>query len=70
MWRWFQSTYDKIDSWEMSPKWRDACKKINAMLPEVVAKALLSYIQSQYKKSEEIAEISIGNLKKALDDIL
>lgn len=70
IWKWFQSAYDRIDSWDMSPSMKFVCKQISAKIPDVVAKALLTYIKGQYDKSEDIAMATFKSIKEKLNEIV
>ena len=70
MWKWFQKSADKIQSWQWSPEMANTVQKINDAMPEVISKALIGYIKTQYEKSEDIAMQSLRAIKSQLSNIV
>ena len=70
MWKWFQKAYDKIDAMQWSPEMANTVQKINDAMPEVISKALIGYIKTQYEKSEDIAMQSLRAIKSQLSKIV
>lgn len=71
MWRWFQKTYDKIDSWDFPEEWKPAIQQLNDMIPKVVADSLLAYIKDNYKEANYKAKDKvreIGDILKSVAD--
>ena len=72
-WNWFQTTYDKLDEMNWSPEMKEKIDRLDKMIPKVISKALIGYIESQYGKSEEYAKRTldglVGKINEAINPI-
>ena len=73
MWRWFQRAYDKIDSWDYPEEWKPTIQAINDGIPEVLRKAILNYIKSEYDRSEttakDMVKKTVNKLSEAVSNL-
>ena len=67
---WFQKSYDDFKNMDWSPEMANTVQKINDAMPEVISKALIGYIKTQYEKSEDIAMQSLRAIKSQLSNIV
>ena len=70
IWQWFQKSANKIRGMKWSDENAVKIQALNDAMPEVIRKALFSYIKSQYAKSEQIAMASLESLKAKLNEII
>ena len=70
IWNWFQTSANKIRGMEWSDENAVKIQALNDAMPEVIRKALFSYIKMQYGKSEQIAMASLEALKMKLNEII
>lgn len=62
----FQSYYNRIKGWEWSPEMKKIVQEINDSIPPAVAKAIFSYIESQYTNGEAYARGQLKTISEKL----
>ena len=69
-WQIFQKMSNYIETWDFSPEMKEIVAKLDKALPDVIKKALIGYIKTQYDKSEDIAMESLKRIRDSFNEIL